>query len=146
MYLSCPHESNFFVHIFSAEPPHLPPTPTQYLRWTGVQRAYESCFYAYILNIYLYTYFGHNFPKRRRYSVLFIPVPEIIDPVFAKTSQNARFLLSENERFGLVFVKSGSINSGTGEYLNQNHVIFPQSMWHLSVSETYILYSINEYG
>ncbi len=42
------------------------------------------------------------------------PVPKIIDPVFAKTSQNARFLLSENERFGLVFVKTGSINSGTG--------------------------------
>jgi hypothetical protein len=41
-------------------------------------------------------------------------VPEIIDPVFAKSSQNARFLLSENERFGLVFVKTGSINSGTG--------------------------------
>jgi hypothetical protein len=41
-------------------------------------------------------------------------VPEIMDPVFAKTSQNARFLLSENERFGLVFVKTGSINSGTG--------------------------------
>ncbi len=41
------------------------------------------------------------------------PVPEIIDPVFAKTSQNARFLLGENERFGLVFVKTGSINSGT---------------------------------
>ncbi len=41
-------------------------------------------------------------------------MPEIIDPVFAKTSQNARFLLSENERFGLVFVKNGSINSGTG--------------------------------
>jgi hypothetical protein len=41
------------------------------------------------------------------------PVPEIIDPVFAKTSQNARFLLSENERFGLVFVKTGSINSDT---------------------------------
>ncbi len=41
-------------------------------------------------------------------------VPEIIDPVFAKTSQNARFLLSENERFGLVFVKTGFINSGTG--------------------------------
>jgi hypothetical protein len=43
-------------------------------------------------------------------------VPEIIDPVFAKTSQNARFLLSENERFGLVFVKTGSINSGTVQY------------------------------
>ncbi len=41
-------------------------------------------------------------------------VPEIIDPVFAKTSQNARFLLSENGRFGLVFVKTGSINSGIG--------------------------------
>ncbi len=40
-------------------------------------------------------------------------MPEILDPVFAKTSQNARFLLSENERFGLVFVKTGSINSGT---------------------------------
>jgi len=40
-------------------------------------------------------------------------VPEIIDPVFAETSQNAHFLLSENERFGLVFVKTGSINSGT---------------------------------
>jgi hypothetical protein len=34
------------------------------------------------------------------------PVPEIIDPVFAKTSQNARFLLSEYERFGLVFTKT----------------------------------------
>jgi hypothetical protein len=45
------------------------------------------------------------------------PVPEIIDPVFAKTSQKARFLLSENERFGLVFVKTGSINSGTGKIL-----------------------------
>ncbi len=40
-------------------------------------------------------------------------MPEIIDPVFAKTSQNARFILSEKERFGLVFVKTGSINSGT---------------------------------
>jgi hypothetical protein len=48
-------------------------------------------------------------------------VPEIIDPVFAKTSQNARFLLSENERFGLVFVKTGSINSGKGiEHLQQS--------------------------
>ena len=43
-------------------------------------------------------------------------MPEIIDPVFAKTSQYAHFLLSENERFGLVFVKTGSINSGTDVY------------------------------
>ncbi len=47
-------------------------------------------------------------------------MPEIIDPVFAKTSQNARFLLSENERFGLVFVKTGSINSGTGVIRTMN--------------------------
>jgi hypothetical protein len=45
-------------------------------------------------------------------------VPEIIDPVFVKTSQNARILLSENERFGLVFVKTGSLNSGT-EQINK---------------------------
>jgi hypothetical protein len=44
---------------------------------------------------------------------IILPLPEIIDPVFAKTSQNARFLLSENERFGLVSVKTGSINSAT---------------------------------
>ncbi len=42
-------------------------------------------------------------------------MPEIKDPVVAKTSQNARFLLSENERFGLVFVKTGSVKSGTGD-------------------------------
>jgi hypothetical protein len=41
--------------------------------------------------------------KRVRKSILITAVPEVIDPVFAETSQNARFLLSENERFGLVF-------------------------------------------
>ncbi len=45
-----------------------------------------------------------------------LTVPEIIDPVFTKTSQNVRFLLSENERFRLVLVKTGSTNSGTGLY------------------------------
>jgi hypothetical protein len=48
------------------------------------------------------------------FTFTYSPVPEIIDPVFAKTSRNARFLLSENERFGLVFVKTGFLNSGTG--------------------------------
>ncbi len=44
------------------------------------------------------------------------------DPVFAKTSQNAHFLLSENERFGVVFMKTGSINSGTGvQFLKKYH-------------------------
>ncbi len=56
-------------------------------------------------------------------------VPEIIDPVFAKTSQNARFLLSENERFGLVFVKTGSINSGTGEHLKLTIAVWNAVFW-----------------
>jgi hypothetical protein len=38
--------------------------------------------------------------------------PEIIDPVFAKTSQYARFLWSEYERFGLVFTKTGVYKFG----------------------------------
>jgi hypothetical protein len=42
------------------------------------------------------------------------PVPEIIDPVFVKTSPKRSFCMTENKRFGLVFVKTGSINSGTG--------------------------------
>jgi hypothetical protein len=41
------------------------------------------------------------------------PVPEIIDPVFAKTNPKRSFCMTENERFGLVFAKTGSINSGT---------------------------------
>ncbi len=41
------------------------------------------------------------------------PVPEFIDPVFAKTSPKRSFLVIENERFRLVFAKTGSINSGT---------------------------------
>ncbi len=40
-------------------------------------------------------------------------MPEIIDPVFAKTSPTRSFCMTENERFGLVFVKTGSINSCT---------------------------------
>jgi hypothetical protein len=40
-------------------------------------------------------------------------VPEIMDPVFEKTSPKRSFCMTENERFGLVFTKTGSINSGT---------------------------------
>ncbi len=53
-------------------------------------------------------------------------MPEIIDPVFVKTSQNARFLLSENERFGLVFVKTGSINSGKGLFATISYLTLPK--------------------
>ncbi len=42
-------------------------------------------------------------------------MPEIIDPVFAKTSPKRSFCMTENERFGLVLVKTGSINSGKRE-------------------------------
>ncbi len=41
-------------------------------------------------------------------------MPEIIDPVFAKTSPKRSFSMTENERFGLVSANTGSINSGTG--------------------------------
>ncbi len=42
-----------------------------------------------------------------------IPVPKFIDPVFVKTSPKRSFSVIQNERFGLVFVKTGSIISGT---------------------------------
>jgi hypothetical protein len=51
-----------------------------------------------------------------------MPVPEFIDPVFVKTSPIRSFLVMENERFGLVFAKTGSINSGTG--LFQDETLF----------------------
>jgi hypothetical protein len=50
-------------------------------------------------------------------------VPEfyIYDPVFAKTSPKGSFSMSENERFfGLVFAKTGSINSGKIVYPRTN--------------------------
>ncbi len=44
-------------------------------------------------------------------------MPEFIDRVFTKTSRKRSFLVIENERFGLVFTKTGSINSGPGPLL-----------------------------
>jgi hypothetical protein len=44
-------------------------------------------------------------------SALF-PVPEFTDPVYVKTSPKRGFSMTKNERFGLVFTKTGSINSG----------------------------------
>ncbi len=40
-------------------------------------------------------------------------MPEFIDPVFAKTSPKRSFSVIENERFGLVFAKTGSMISVT---------------------------------
>ncbi len=45
------------------------------------------------------------------------PVPEFIEPVLAKTTPKRSFR-TENERFELVFAKTGSINSDKGpDYL-----------------------------
>jgi hypothetical protein len=44
------------------------------------------------------------------------PVPEYIDPVFRETSPKRSFLVMENERFGLVFAKTRSKISGTGDW------------------------------
>ncbi len=46
-------------------------------------------------------------------------MPEFIDPVFVKTSTKRSFSVIQNERFGLVFVKTGSIISGTGFFRNE---------------------------
>ncbi len=40
--------------------------------------------------------------------------PIFIDPVLVKTSPKRSFSMTEKERFGIVFVKTRSINSGTG--------------------------------
>jgi hypothetical protein len=44
-------------------------------------------------------------------------VPGFIDPVFAKTSPKRSFSIPENERSGLVYAKTGPINSVTGRRL-----------------------------
>jgi hypothetical protein len=41
-----------------------------------------------------------------------LSVPEFIDLILAKTSPKRSFSMTENERFGLVFAKTGSIISG----------------------------------
>ncbi len=45
-------------------------------------------------------------------------VPKFIDPVLAKTSPKRSFSIIGNERFGLVFAKTGSVNSGTGTFFS----------------------------
>jgi hypothetical protein len=46
------------------------------------------------------------------------PVPEIIDPVFAKTRPKRAFSITEYERFGLVFTKTRVYKFGHGNYQN----------------------------
>ncbi len=55
-------------------------------------------------------------------------MPEIIDPVFTKTSPKRSFSVIENECFGVVFAKTGSINS-----------VVKKPHWYLYVSHLVIL-------
>jgi hypothetical protein len=47
-------------------------------------------------------------------------MPEFIDPVFTKTSPKRSFSVIQNERFWLVFAKTGTIISGTSQGLAKN--------------------------
>ncbi len=49
------------------------------------------------------------------------PMPEFIDPVFAKTCPKRSFSMIENERFGLFFANTKSINSGTVASVRHRH-------------------------
>jgi hypothetical protein len=57
--------------------------------------------------------FGNNLPGSMT-SALDGSVLEFINLVFAETSPQRAFSVTENEHFGLVFAKTGSINSGAG--------------------------------
>ncbi len=54
--------------------------------------------------------------------VLCSAMPEFIDPVFTKTSPKRSFTVVQNERFGLVFTKTGSMISGTEGIWNNNKI------------------------
>ena len=56
-------------------------------------------------------------------------MPEFIDPVFTKTSQKRSFSVIQNERFGLVFVKTGYIISGTELALRQVERLLDMFKW-----------------
>jgi hypothetical protein len=57
---------------------------------------------------------GSGLKNRKLNSEIHPTVPEFMDPVFAKTRPKRSFSIIQNERLGLVFAKTGSINSGTG--------------------------------
>ncbi len=52
-------------------------------------------------------------------------MPEFIGPVFAKTSTNGSFAITENERFGLVLVCKFRHGSGLGPLIP-----VPERFWH----------------
>ncbi len=72
-------------------------------------------------NIVLYSKYDfsvlHLRPPEKIRAFLETTVPEFIDPVFAKTSPKRSHSIIENERFRLVFAKTGSLNKATVLYV-----------------------------
>jgi hypothetical protein len=64
-------------------------------------------------DLYISTVFGHK-----------KPVPEFIDPIFAKTSPKRSFSMTENKRFGLLLAKTRSINLGTWVWIHSYRTLF----------------------
>jgi hypothetical protein len=76
--------------------------------------------------------FSHRFDMELDLQSLFglhvyTAVPEIIDQVFAKTSQKRLFSMTEYERFGLVFTKTRVYKSGT--VLSDCDLATPPRIW-----------------
>jgi hypothetical protein len=69
-------------------------------------------------------------------------VPEIIDPVFAKTSPNCSFSVIENERFGLVFTKTGSINSVSVSVSCKESILWNRCLGSLKVKKIWALFQV----
>ncbi len=66
----------------------------------------DSCF------INLKTFYFQKFPvSAKELTILPTTVPEFKDPVFTKTSPKRSFSVIQNERFRLVFAKTGSVIS-----------------------------------
>ncbi len=54
-------------------------------------------------------------------------MPEFIDPRFRENKPKRAYSVIENERFGLVFAKTGSIISDTVDVLTRAYPVVPPS-------------------
>ncbi len=67
-----------------------------------------------------------------------VPVPEIIDPVFKKTSSKRSFLKTEYERFGLVFTKTRVYKFGHRCFYADFCGVISQILWNLLTGISFI--------
>ncbi len=109
-------------------PPPPPPENIKFSYITGL-RTVQSC------TVFCHSAAGANWPKVQPHNSKTGPnatevltaikettetsVPEFIDPVFTKTSPKRSFSLNRKRAFWRVFVKTGSIISGTGDTNNR---------------------------